>query len=125
MFRGHDRCRVRRRSGDCERRRRTYLWKVGEKRFFKSFCLEPPFFTALAAFVALALASSVGDARRETGGAGVSFPRTAMTENGARGTKRLSRGESDEGESRRGMRAPRTLSHVCCRDASNGVRCAD
>ena len=38
----------------------THLWKVGEKRFLSSFTLEPPFFTALAALAALALASSVG-----------------------------------------------------------------
>lgn len=37
----------------------TYLWNVGEKRFFKSLTLPPPFLTALAAFVALAFASSV------------------------------------------------------------------
>jgi len=35
------------------------LWKVGEKRFFSSFCLDPPSVTARAAFVALALASSL------------------------------------------------------------------
>ena len=36
----------------------AHLWKVGEKRFFSSFTLEPPFFTAFAALAALALASS-------------------------------------------------------------------
>ena len=38
----------------------AHLWKTGEKRFFSSFTLEPPFFTAFAALAALALASSVG-----------------------------------------------------------------
>ena len=51
--------RARGRSGRRDAREDTYLWKVGEKRFFKSFTLEPPFFTAFAAFAALALASSV------------------------------------------------------------------
>ena len=55
--------RARGRSGRRDAREDTYLWKVGEKRFFKSFTLEPPFFTAFAAFAALALASSVGGAR--------------------------------------------------------------
>ena len=50
--------RARGRSGRRDAREDTYLWKVGEKRFFKSFTLEPPFFTAFAAFAALALASS-------------------------------------------------------------------
>jgi hypothetical protein len=44
----------------------AHLWKTGEKRFFSSFTLEPPFFTAFAALAALALASSVGT----TGGGG-------------------------------------------------------
>lgn len=51
--------RARGRSGRRDAREGSYLWKVGEKRFFKSFTLEPPFFTAFAAFAALALASSV------------------------------------------------------------------
>lgn len=45
--------------------REAHLWKVGEKRFFSSFTLEPPFFTAFAALAALALASSA--AQRDAG----------------------------------------------------------
>ena len=70
IFRGVTTRRARARSGRRDAREGTYLWKVGEKRFFKSFTLEPPFFTAFAAFAALAFASSVGgtrETRRERG----------------------------------------------------------
>lgn len=70
IFRGVTTRRARAWSGRRDAREGTYLWKVGEKRFFKSFTLEPPFFTAFAAFVALAFASSVGgtrETRRERG----------------------------------------------------------
>ena len=93
--------RARGRSGRRDAREDTYLWKVGEKRFFKSFTLEPPFFTAFAAFAALALASSVGSrARMETGGAGVSFPlrarRRAAREGASIVARRSRRGEDAE-----------------------------
>ena len=63
IFRGVTTRRARAWSGRRDAREGTYLWKVGEKRFFKSFTLEPPFFTAFAAFAALAFASSVGGTR--------------------------------------------------------------
>ena len=77
--------RARGRSGRRDAREGSYLWKVGEKRFFKSFTLEPPFFTAFAAFAALAFASSVGGTRETRRERGRQFPRARASESGAGG----------------------------------------
>ena len=102
-FRGFSRVtprRARGRSGRRDAREDTYLWNVGEKRFFKSFTLEPPFFTAFAAFAALALASSVGGARGWRREAQASVFRCARVgERRGRG-RRSSRVDRDAGKTR-------------------------
>ena len=85
IFRGVTTRRARAWSGRRDAREGTYLWKVGEKRFFKSFTLEPPFFTAFAAFAALAFASSVGGTRETRRERGRQFPRARASESGAGG----------------------------------------